>query len=179
MKSRLRHRPIVSDGEYNRIQRLPPPCQVNSRKRKDDTRLGTAATGMVERLHSLPPTSSIRCWIVWVTQNRHLVTRMHDLKHMRDHGHPLALIQRMGYLSDWTRERWDQATVELMEVPSPGPLLPSGHWPREGCDAHLSRQRLKHVHPEASHLHQCLVWGYTFWHMLCCRHKIFITIMNI
>jgi hypothetical protein len=40
-----------------------------------------------------------------------------------DH-HPLALIQRMRYLSDWTRERWDQATSEVAGVRRPSPSLP-------------------------------------------------------
>ena len=41
---------------------------------------------------------------------------LQDLKPVRHTRHPLALIQRMGYLSDWTRERWDQAVIELADV---------------------------------------------------------------
>jgi hypothetical protein len=48
-----------------------------------------------------------------------------DLKPTRYDGHPLALVQRMGYLSDWTQERWDQAALELQEVPRLGQSLPS------------------------------------------------------
>jgi hypothetical protein len=33
---------------------------------------------------------------------------LQDLKPVRYTGQPLALIQYTGYLSDWTRERWDQ-----------------------------------------------------------------------
>ena len=39
--------------------------------------------------------------------------------------HPLALVQRSGYLLDWTRERWDEATIELADVSRLGQLLPS------------------------------------------------------
>lgn len=50
---------------------------------------------------------------------------LQDLKPVRYTGHPLALIQHMGYLSDWTRERWDQSVVELADVRRAGPSLPS------------------------------------------------------
>jgi hypothetical protein len=50
---------------------------------------------------------------------------LQDLKPVRYPGHPLALIQRMGYLSDWTRERWDRAVVELTDVRRASPSLPS------------------------------------------------------
>ena len=50
---------------------------------------------------------------------------LQDLKPVRYTGHPLALIQRMGYLSDWTRERWDQATLELEDVRQLDRSLPS------------------------------------------------------
>jgi hypothetical protein len=50
---------------------------------------------------------------------------LQDLKPVRYPGHPLALIQRMRYLSDWTRERWDQAVVELADVRRAGQSLPS------------------------------------------------------
>jgi hypothetical protein len=49
---------------------------------------------------------------------------LQDLKPVRYTGHPLALIQRTGYLSDWTRERWDQATAELAGASRPGQSLP-------------------------------------------------------
>jgi hypothetical protein len=51
---------------------------------------------------------------------------LQDLKQVRYTGHPLALIQHTGYLSDWTRERWDQATSELEEMRRLGQSLPSG-----------------------------------------------------
>jgi hypothetical protein len=38
---------------------------------------------------------------------------------------PLAPIQRMRYLSDWTRERSDRAVLELTSVRRPGQSLPS------------------------------------------------------
>jgi hypothetical protein len=49
---------------------------------------------------------------------------LQDLKPVRYTGHPLALIQRTGYLSDWTRERWDHAALELATVRRPGQSLP-------------------------------------------------------
>ena len=52
---------------------------------------------------------------------------LQDLKPVRYTGHPLTLIQRTGYLSDWTRERWGQTTSELAGVRRPGPSLPSDH----------------------------------------------------
>jgi hypothetical protein len=51
---------------------------------------------------------------------------LQELKPVRYTGHSLTLIQRTGYLSDWTRERWDQTTSELAGVRRPGPSLPSG-----------------------------------------------------
>ena len=39
--------------------------------------------------------------------------------------HPLTLIPRAGYLSDWTRERWDQTTSELVDTRPSGQSLPS------------------------------------------------------
>jgi len=50
---------------------------------------------------------------------------LQDLKQVRYTGHPLTLIQHTGYLSDWTRERWDQATSELEEMRRFGQSLPS------------------------------------------------------
>jgi hypothetical protein len=50
---------------------------------------------------------------------------LQDLKQVRYTGHPLTLIQHTGYLSDWTRERWDQATSELEEMRRLGQSLPS------------------------------------------------------
>jgi hypothetical protein len=50
---------------------------------------------------------------------------LHDLKPVRYTGHALVLIQRMGYLSDWTRERWDQATLEVAAGCRPVQSLPS------------------------------------------------------
>jgi hypothetical protein len=50
---------------------------------------------------------------------------LQDLKPVRYTGHPLTLIQRTGYLSDWTRERWDQATSKLADVRRPGQSMPS------------------------------------------------------
>jgi hypothetical protein len=50
---------------------------------------------------------------------------LQDLKQVRYTGHPLALIQRTGYLSEWTRERWDQAALELAEIRRLGQSLPS------------------------------------------------------
>jgi hypothetical protein len=50
---------------------------------------------------------------------------LQDLKPVRYTGHPLTLIQRLGYLSDWTQERWDQAALELAEIRRPGRSLPS------------------------------------------------------
>ena len=44
---------------------------------------------------------------------------------MRYTGYPLALIQHMGYLSDWTQERWAQAALELADVRRSGQSLPS------------------------------------------------------
>jgi hypothetical protein len=41
---------------------------------------------------------------------------LQHLKPVRYTGHPLTLIQRTGYLSDWTRERWDHAALELADV---------------------------------------------------------------
>ena len=37
---------------------------------------------------------------------------LQDLKPVRYTGHPSTLIQRTGYLSDWTRERWEKAKLE-------------------------------------------------------------------
>jgi hypothetical protein len=51
---------------------------------------------------------------------------LQDLKRAGYTGrHLLARIQRTGYLSDWTREHWDQAAVELTDVRRAGPSLPS------------------------------------------------------
>jgi len=50
---------------------------------------------------------------------------LQDLKPVRYTGHPLALIQRTGYFSDWTRERWAEATAELASVRRSGQSLPS------------------------------------------------------
>jgi hypothetical protein len=50
---------------------------------------------------------------------------LQDLKPVRYSGHPLTLIQHMGYLSDWTRKRWDQAALELAEIRRLGRSLPS------------------------------------------------------
>ena len=50
---------------------------------------------------------------------------LQDLKRAGYTGHhPLALIQREGYLSDWTRERWNQAAFELADVRRLSPSLP-------------------------------------------------------
>jgi hypothetical protein len=49
---------------------------------------------------------------------------LQDLKQVRYTDHPFVLIQRMGHLSDWTRERWDQATSELEDVRRLGRVLP-------------------------------------------------------
>jgi hypothetical protein len=50
---------------------------------------------------------------------------LQDLKQTRYTGHRFALIQRTGYLSDRTRECWDQATLELAGGRRPGQSLPS------------------------------------------------------
>ena len=50
---------------------------------------------------------------------------LQDLKQVRYTGHPLVLIQRAGYLSEWTRERWDQATSELADIRRSSQSLPS------------------------------------------------------
>ena len=39
--------------------------------------------------------------------------------------HPLTLIQRSGYLSDWTRERWDQAVFDIADVHRASQSMPS------------------------------------------------------
>ena len=51
---------------------------------------------------------------------------LQDLKRAGYPGrHPLVLMQRTGYLWDWTRERWDQATLELTDVRQTHQSLPS------------------------------------------------------
>ena len=48
-----------------------------------------------------------------------------DLNRVRYKGHPLALAQRTGHLSNWTEQRWDEAVSELTGDHRRNVILPS------------------------------------------------------
>jgi hypothetical protein len=104
---------VLADGCFSRYV---PGCRP----------YGAAVTRASERMEQPVPMVQSEATVPSLsTDALSMKILLQNLKPVRYTGHPLALIQRTGYLLDWTRERWDQAASELADVHRPGRALPA------------------------------------------------------